>query len=167
MAVANLALTFVLTDDSRYLERARAWIEIATGYPHWGRARLPDQDLDAAWLSFGLGLGYDWLKDHLPAPERDALRDRLHLQGQRLYEFAVASEGTWWGSAYWQNHNWICHAGLATVAYALMGCACPYRHALGPGLVHVRNTNMPKGKVRCGTRLRVKPGSRLHKHPQG
>jgi hypothetical protein len=88
-------------------------------YPHWGKANLPDHDLDAGWLLFGLGLGYDWLRGFLPPAERDALCAKLLLQGTRLYDFAVAGEGNWWSTAYWQNHNWICHAGLATAAYAL------------------------------------------------
>jgi hypothetical protein len=119
MAVANLAFAFRLSDDVHYLDRARAWIKIAIGYPHWGKANLPDHDLDAGWLSFGLGLAYDWIGDAMPVDERDALRMKLFVQGTRLYDFAVAAEGNWWGAAYWQNHNWICYAGLATVAYAL------------------------------------------------
>lgn len=119
MAVANLSLAYLLTDKPVYLDTAREWIRIAISYPHWGRAHMPDHDLDAGWLSFGLGLGYDWIGEHLPDDERDALRAKLFLQGTRLYEFAVESEGKWWSSAYWQNHNWICYAGLATVAYAL------------------------------------------------
>ena len=119
MAIANLALAFCLTDDERYLDRARQWIEIAIGYPHWGVIRHPDSDLNAAWLLFGLGLTHDWLHDVMPREEHDALRAKLHLQGTRLYDFAVAKEGEWWSSAYWQNHNWICYAGLATVAHTL------------------------------------------------
>lgn len=118
-AVANLALAFRLTDDARYLNRARAWINVAIHYPHWGKAHMPDHDLDAGWLAFGIGLGYDWLRDFLPSDERDALCAKLLLQGTRLYDFAVETEGQWWSSAYWQNHNWICYAGLATVGYAL------------------------------------------------
>ena len=80
---------------------------------------MPDHDLDAAWLLFGLGLGYDWLKDRLPPAERHALRDKLYLHGRRLYDYAVTTAGRWWSSAYWQNHNWICYGGLATAAFAL------------------------------------------------
>ncbi|MBI5302856.1 MAG: DUF4962 domain-containing protein [Chloroflexi bacterium] len=119
MAAANLAFAFRLTDDTRYLDRAREWIKIAISYPHWGKANLPDHDLDAGWLSFGLGLSYDWLYEFLPTKERDALCAKLRLQGTRLYDFAVGGEGNWWSVAFWQNHNWICYAGLATVAYAL------------------------------------------------
>ena len=118
-AVLNLALAHLLTGDSAHLYAARRWIKSAIAYPHWGKERMPDHDLDAAWLLFGLGLGYDWLKDDLPPDERDALRDKLLLQARKLYDFAVSTEGNWWSSAYWQNHNWICYGGLATAAYAL------------------------------------------------
>jgi len=118
-AVLNLALAALLTGDESYLRSARRWIGRAIAYPHWGKERMPDHDLDAAWLLFGLGLGYDWLKDALPPDEREALRDKLITQGQKLYDFALASAGKWWSSAYWQNHNWICYGGLATAAYAL------------------------------------------------
>lgn len=119
-AVLNLALAFLLSRDEAHLQAARRWIKSAIAYPHWGKERMPDHDLDAAWLLFGLGLGYDWLKEVLPPAERTALRDKLVWQGEQLYHYAVATEGGWWSSAYWQNHNWICYGGLATVAYALM-----------------------------------------------
>lgn len=118
-AVLNLALAYLLSRQERYADTARRWIKTAISYHHWGKERMPDHDLDAAWLLFGLGLGYNWLKDVLPSDERDALRDKLILQGNKLYDFALASEGKWWSSAYWQNHNWICYGGLAVAAYAL------------------------------------------------
>ena len=120
-AALNLGLAYLLSGEEMYLLTARRWIKVAISYPHWGKERMPDHDLDAAWLLFGLGLAYDWLKDELPPDERAALRDKLILQGQKLYDFALASEGKWWSSAYWQNHNWICYGGLATAAYALCG----------------------------------------------
>ena len=118
-AVLNLGLSCLLGGDRSYVDAARRWIHTAISYPHWGKERMPDHDLDAAWLLFGLGLGYDWLKEMLPPDEAGALRDKLAWQGKLLYEFALANQGRWWSSAYWQNHNWICYGGLATVAYAL------------------------------------------------
>lgn len=118
-AVLNLGLAYLLTGDSRYVDTAGRWIKTAISYPHWGKERMPDHDLDAAWLLFGLGLGYDWLREVLPPDESHALRDKLALQGKLLYEFARLNQGKWWSSAYWQNHNWICYGGLAAAAYAL------------------------------------------------
>lgn len=120
-AAANLALAWKLTGQPAYLHEARRWIATAVGFPHWGKAHMPDHDLDAGWLCHGLALAYDWLRDDLPAEEAEQLRAKLVLQGGRLYDFAIASVGGWWRSSYWQNHNWICFAGLATAGYALRG----------------------------------------------
>lgn len=118
-ASAGFALAYRLTGQPHYLDQARRWIAGAVSFPHWGRAHLPDHDLDAGWLLHGLSLAYDWLDGCLPADERRELRDKLVLQGQRMYDYAVESEGSWWSSSYWQNHNWICYAGLLACGYAL------------------------------------------------
>lgn len=118
-AAANLALAYRLTGQRHYVEELRRWLAPPVSFPHWGKAHMPDHDLDAGWLCHGLALAYSWAGDALPPDERAALRDKLVLQGTRLYEFAVASEGDWWSSSYWQNHNWICYAGLATAGYVL------------------------------------------------
>lgn len=120
MAVANLALAYLLTEETSYLDTMRKWLKVGINYPHWGLARKPDHDLDAAWLLFGFGLAHAWVGEALPAAEQTALREKLILQGTRLYNYAMKTEGAYWGSAYWQNHNWICYGGLATAAAALL-----------------------------------------------
>ena len=122
-AAANLALAFRITGHQRYLDELRRWLAAPVAFPHWGKAHMPDHDLDAGWLLHGLGLAYSWLGDALPDDERTALADKLELQGRRLYDFADETEGDWWSSAYWQNHNWICWTGLATAGYVLADVA--------------------------------------------
>ena len=119
MAAANLALAYRLEGQARHLDTLRDWLRVGIGYPHWGLARMPDHDLDAAWLLFGFSLAYDWVGHELPGTEADALLQKLHLQALRLHEFALETEGRWWSSAYWQNHNWICYGGLMTAGLAL------------------------------------------------
>ncbi|WP_405392897.1 hypothetical protein OG596_36930 [Streptomyces sp. NBC_01102] len=118
-AASNPALAYRVTGDGAHLAESRRWIEAAVRLPHWGRAHMPDHDLDAGWLLHHLSLAYRWIGDDLPDGVRALLRYKLLLQGRRMYEFAVASEGRWWSSSYWQNHNWICYAGLATAGYVL------------------------------------------------
>ncbi len=118
-AAANLALAYRLTGQRGYLDEAWRWISVCCSYEHWGKAKLPDHDLDAGWLLHGLSLAYSWLGDDLEPDRAALLRDKLALQGERLYDFAVETEGRWWSSSYWQNHNWICYTGLATAGYAL------------------------------------------------
>ncbi|MYW66924.1 hypothetical protein GTY65_23055 [Streptomyces sp. SID8379] len=118
-AAANPALAYRVTGDRTHLAEAERWIAAAVRLPHWGRAHMPDHDLDAGWLLHGLPLALRWLGDDLSPDLADLLRYKLLVQGRRLYEFAVATEGRWWSSSYWQNHNWICYAGLATAGYVL------------------------------------------------
>lgn len=117
-AASNPALAYRVTGDRAHLDESR-WIEAAVRLPHWGRAHMPDHDLDAGWLLHHLSLAHRWVGDELPDGVRALLRYKLLLQGRRMHEFAVASEGRWWSSSYWQNHNWICYAGLATAGYVL------------------------------------------------
>src|SRR5687768_17424532 len=64
-AAANLALAYVLSGQRGYLDEAWRWISTCIGYPHWGKANLPDHDLDAGWLLHGLSLAYSWLSEDL------------------------------------------------------------------------------------------------------
>ncbi|MEU2761314.1 heparinase II/III family protein [Streptomyces sp. NPDC007094] len=118
-AAANLALAYRLTGQRGYLEEAWRWISTCVAFPHWGRAHMPDHDLDAGWLLHGLSLAYSWLGEDLEPERREILRAKLELQGERLHSFAEETSGRWWSSAYWQNHNWICWTGIATAGYAL------------------------------------------------
>ncbi|WSA74899.1 heparinase II/III-family protein [Streptomyces sp. NBC_01799] len=118
-AASNPALAHRVGGDPAHLAESRRWIEVAVRLPHWGKAHMPDHDLDAGWLLHHLSLAHRWIGDDLPDGLRALLRYKLLLQGRRMYEFAVASEGGWWSSSYWQNHNWICYAGLATAGYVL------------------------------------------------
>lgn len=118
-AASNPALAYRVSGDPAHLAEAERWIGAATGFPHWGRAHMPDHDLDAGWLLHHLALAHHWLGDALSDETRTLLRYKLMVQGRRLYAFAVATEGRWWSSSYWQNHNWICYAGLATAGYVL------------------------------------------------
>jgi hypothetical protein len=124
MAVANLSLAFLLTKEQKYLDESKRWIFTCVKYPHWGNAHLVDVDLSAAWILFGLGIGYDWLKEDLSQEERALLRDKIILQGTRMYDFKIENDGHGWSTNYWQNHNWINLTGLATAGYGLVD-ECP------------------------------------------
>lgn len=119
MAAANLSLAYLLTDQEHYLEEAKRWIFTATDYEVWGYGFLVDVDLSASWLLFGLGLSYDWLKDHLTAQERERFLNKLILQGNKIFDYGEENRGHCWSTNYWQNHNWINYSGLLTTAYAV------------------------------------------------
>ncbi|MDC7232504.1 MAG: DUF4962 domain-containing protein [Spirochaetales bacterium] len=120
IAMANLSLAFILSEDRKYLEEAKRWLFTCVGYPHWGNAHLVDVDLSAAWILFGMGLTYDWIKDELNNEEVRIVKEKILLQGGRMYDFKVRTEGSGWSTNYWQNHNWINMTGLAASGYALI-----------------------------------------------
>ena len=119
MAAANLSLAYILTEQEHYLEEAKRWILTGCRYPHWGHAHLVDVDLSASWLMFGYSVAYDWIKDDLKEDERKLIKDKLILQGERMYKFAIKTRGEGWSTAFWQNHNWINLTGQAAAGYAL------------------------------------------------
>jgi len=119
-AAANLSLAYLVTGQNYYLKEARRWIFTAIHYENWGRATLKDSGLDAGWVLFGLSLSYNWIGEFLEPSERVTLREKLILQGSRLYNYAVENMGKYWSSVYWQSHNWVCFTALYTAGNALI-----------------------------------------------
>ena len=119
MAAANLSLAYILTEQEHYLTEAKRWIFTAVNYDVWGYGFLVDVDLSASWMLFGLGLSYDWLKDHLTEEERTQFLNKLILQGNKIFNYGQENLGHCWSTNYWQNHNWINYSGLLTTAYAV------------------------------------------------
>ncbi|MEP4891788.1 MAG: DUF4962 domain-containing protein [Aliiglaciecola sp.] len=119
MAAANLSLAYLLTEQEHYLTEAKRWIFTAVDYDVWGYGFLVDVDLSASWMLFGLGLSYDWLKDHLSDEERQKFLNKLILQGNKIFDYGQENLGHCWSTNYWQNHNWINYSGLLTTAYAI------------------------------------------------
>ena len=99
IASANLSLMYLLTQQKHYFEEAKRWVFTCVNYPHWGSDKNRDIDLSAAWILFGLGLCYDWLKDALSEDERCQLRDKLILQASRMYEHRENNRICLWTSA--------------------------------------------------------------------
>jgi len=114
MAAANLSLAYLLTEQEHYLVEAKRWIFTAVDYDVWGYGFLVDVDLSASWLLFGLGLSYDWLKDHLTPEERTKFLNKLILQGNKIFNYGEENKGNCWSTDFWQNHNWINYSGLLT-----------------------------------------------------
>ena len=120
IAMANLSLAWLLSGDEKYLTEARRWLFSCVSYPHWGNAHLVDVDLSAAWILFGMGITYSWVKGELSDAERALVKEKMLLQGRRMYDFKIETEGEGWSTNFWQNHNWINMTGLASTAYALV-----------------------------------------------
>lgn len=120
ITIFNLALMYLLTGEEKYLRHVKRWMFTVCGYREWGFNKLVNVDLSAAWILFGLSIGYDWLKEYLTKEEQDIIRNKLMLQAQIMYDYKVNTEGSGWSTQYYQNHNWINMTGLAASGYALV-----------------------------------------------
>ncbi len=111
--VYTLALTYRLTGDKRYSDRALKEMLAAAGFPDWN----PSHFLDTAEMTHALGIGYDWLYDAMTGEQRDTVRKAIVnlglMPGKKVYD-----GGGWWAKC---NHNWnqVCNGGLGIGALAI------------------------------------------------
>ncbi len=119
IAIVNLALAYRLTQDDKYLQEAKRWMNTVLSYEKWGFAHLVNVDLSASWILFGLSLGFDWLQDFLTEAEATAVKAKIAHHAKVMYDHKIATAGSDWSTAYYQNHNWINLNSLATAGYTL------------------------------------------------
>lgn len=120
IGIAEAAFVYKITNDKKYLEAAKKYMDAAVTYDVWGYSyNKPNVDLAAGHLLYGMGWGYDLLYNDLSDAERAKYREKLIKQARLLYEYFKPKAGKTY--AYSQNHTFIPIAGLAVTAYALMG----------------------------------------------
>ena len=105
----SLSMAWRMTDDRRYLERAKAEIRALCGFSDWN----PSHFLDTAEAMFAVGVAYDWLYGELTEGERAAIRKALVEKGLK-----GGHENSRWMN-YRNNWNLVCHTGYLAVALAI------------------------------------------------
>jgi hypothetical protein len=113
-----LAMAYVLTDERKYLDAARAWAIAACDYPTWGLGRLDGMDLATGHQLFGLALVYDWCYRDLGDDTRRRIRETLLKRASAMFEAAGAGQASWHRS-YLQNHLWVNITGMSAAGFAL------------------------------------------------
>jgi len=110
----STALAYRLTQDSRFLNRARDELLAAAALPDWN----PKHFLDVGEMATAVALGYDWLYDVLAPEERTAIEAALRRHALSFAHEAYVEKSRWWTSAK-MNWNQVCNAGLLLPALAL------------------------------------------------
>lgn len=104
----TLSMAYRLSDDARYLARAKAELAAVCSFSDWNPAHF----LDVGEAMFAVGVAYDWLYADLTDAERATIRKALVEKGLKAN-----------GSSRWMNweNNWnlVCHAGYVTAALAI------------------------------------------------
>ena len=77
MAVANLSLLSLLTNEDRWINEAKRWICTAISYDHWGHTNLVFADINSSWMLFGLSLSYNWFSSFLTASEKEKYKKKI------------------------------------------------------------------------------------------
>jgi len=111
--IYRLSLVYLMSGDSRYLQRAVKELDAAGAFPDWN----PSHFLDTAEMSHAFGIAYDWLYHGLSPEERARIRTALIEKGIDAYLNGFET-GAWWTKA---THNWnqVCHGGVGVGALAI------------------------------------------------
>lgn len=110
--VLDCSLTYRLTGDRRFAERAKRELLAATAFPTWHPAHY----LDAAEMTSAVAIGYDWLYDSLTPEERATIRDGIVAHGL-FHSYNFYPDKGWAGIG--DNWNPVCNAGMALGALAV------------------------------------------------
>lgn len=115
-AIPVLAMAYVQTKDSVYLQAAVDWADKAMTYPVWG---FKGTDLAAGHLLFGFATLYDWCYDDLDAETKRRIEQEILKRGVVVYQ-SLLPKGFWFKDAFLQNHLWVTGAGLFAASAAIV-----------------------------------------------
>ncbi len=111
--VETLALSYLLTEDLKYAQRANNELVSAAGYPHWNK----DHFLDTAELITAFAIGYDWLFHALPAKDLKFIKDTMIEKGIQI-GLDLHQDKIWWAGHKF-NWNQVCNGSLIIGALAV------------------------------------------------
>jgi len=114
--IPNLAIAYLMTNDSRYLNKAVSWMTTVCNYPQW----QGDNGLGAGSLLKGVSLGYDWLYNYMTPSQRQTIKTRLNYFANRMaassdYDSPLPVHR----DHFLTNHCQVEYSGLATAGFAL------------------------------------------------
>lgn len=114
--VFNLALTYRLTGDEQYAERAKADLLAGASFPDWHSNHF----LNIGEITTLMAVGYDWLYSYLTESERETIREAIVEFGLKegLKVYQDNHPEAWWQ---YRTNNWnqVCNAGLIMGAIAV------------------------------------------------
>ncbi len=104
-----LAMAYQISGESRFADRAVEEMLNVCSFKDWN----PSHYLDTAQMSFGVGLGYDWLYHYMTESQRKTVMNGIYNHG-----VSTASSHK---SSLTGTHNWNpwCNGGLAVAAAAI------------------------------------------------
>ncbi len=114
----DLALTFLLTNDNKYLQASKKWMNALSEYDDWGT----NEDLGASHILFGMSVAYDWLYNNFSDSERIRYRKKISVQVALLHDCLMEEETCntkWWANNFLQNHNHVNTLGIFSAGISI------------------------------------------------
>ncbi|MBR6826112.1 MAG: hypothetical protein IKM59_06145, partial [Oscillospiraceae bacterium] len=105
-----LAMTYQISGEDRFAKRAVEEMINVCSFKDWNSAHY----LDTSQMSYGVGIGYDWLYHYMSASQRKAVRDGLYKNG-------IATQDPPPNNAMQKVNNWNpwCNGGMSVGAAAI------------------------------------------------
>jgi len=103
-----MAMLYQINGERRFADRAIDELMAVCTFSDWH----PSHYLDVGQMTYGVGLGYDWLYHELTAAQRTTIADAI-------YNYAVATSPGQWYKTLTSNWNMWCHGGVAVGACAI------------------------------------------------
>jgi Heparinase II/III-like protein len=115
LRIQTLGITWLLTLDSRYRDRAKAELLAVCDFPDWAG----DKFLVTAETAFGAAIGYDWLYEILSDGERAHISHAIIGKAIRpgLGQFATPAPPYWTRTP--MNWNLVCNGALMIAALSV------------------------------------------------
>ncbi len=115
--VMSLGMAYLLTDDTRYSDRAYTEVNEFLQMSDWNTQSF----LDVAEISTIVSIAYDWMYDAWTQPQKDNMSRKL-LEAidytNKLYKGEVPDPNGWLGCT--NNWNAVCNGGMAIASVAVM-----------------------------------------------
>ena len=107
--IIRMSMAYQLSGEQRYASRAVEEMLAVCAFPDWN----PSHFLDAAQMSYGVGIGYDWLYHYMTPAQRSTVREALYRLGIQ------ASPTDHWYHLSETNWNSWCHGCISVAACAI------------------------------------------------
>ena len=106
-----LSYAFRVTDDMKYMERAKKELLAISAFSDWN----PSHFLDVAEMTMAAAIGYDWLFNDLSSDSREIIKNAIVEKGLKP---SLLSANNYWAAGT-NNWNQVCNAGMAFGALAV------------------------------------------------
>jgi hypothetical protein len=116
-----LALTYVITGDTRYADKAKEIMWAVLSWSSWiDLDEGGEPGLMMGRVTGGVAIIYDWLYDYLTIDERSTVMKAVAEKGaEPLYQASI--DGIWWNDRSRCNWNSVTHGGMGLAGLAFLG----------------------------------------------